>query len=63
MSAESEESTAIPAKVMRIAYLKAFPSPKIGLSGIVIGIIQMRAKITARQTMNLTLGKAMASAF
>jgi len=33
MTAESNESTAIQAKVKRIVHLKVFPTPKIGSTG------------------------------
>jgi hypothetical protein len=38
---------------MRIAYLKAFQTPKIGLTGMGTGIIQTTVKMTGRQKMNL----------
>jgi hypothetical protein len=49
--AESNESTAILLKVKRIAHLKAFQTPKIGLTGMGTWIIQATAKMTGRRTM------------
>jgi len=53
MCAESEASTVIQSKVMRIAHLKAFPTPKICLIGMATLIIQMTAMTIAPQTWNL----------
>jgi predicted membrane-bound dolichyl-phosphate-mannose-protein mannosyltransferase len=55
MYAESNESIAILLKVMRIAHLKAFLTPKIGSTGIVTWIIQTTAKMNWRHTTNQTL--------
>jgi hypothetical protein len=52
MFAESDESTAILPRVMRIVHQKAFQTPKIGLTGMGTWIIQMKARTTGRQTMN-----------
>jgi len=52
MSAESNKSTTILPKVMRIVHLNSFPTQKIGLTGIGTWIIQMTAKTIGRQTMN-----------
>jgi len=49
---ESKELTVIQPKVLRIAHLAAFPTPKIGLTGMVISKIQMKVKKTVRQTIN-----------
>jgi len=54
MSAESKESTTIQSTGMRTVYLKAFWTPKIGLTGMMSSILQMTAKTTGRQTMNST---------
>jgi len=61
MSAQSEESTIIRWNVMRIAHLKAFQKPKIGLTGLATWIIRMTAKTIAQQTLDLILSKAMVS--
>jgi len=50
MSAQSGESTVIRPKVMRIVHLKAFLTPKIGLTGMVRWIIQMWAMTAGGQT-------------
>ena len=52
MCAELNELTAIQPKVMRIAHLKAFQTPTIGLTGMGTWIVQMSAKTTGRQTMD-----------
>jgi len=52
MYVESEESTVMPSKVMRIAHLKAIETPKISSTGTATGIIQMPAKTIAWQMMN-----------
>jgi len=48
MFTESEESTIIQMKVMRLAHLNAFRIPKIGLTGMVTWKIQMTAKAHSR---------------
>jgi len=53
MSAKSAKSTVIQSKVMRTAHLEAFLTSIIGLTGMVIWIIQTKAKTTVRQTINL----------
>jgi hypothetical protein len=52
MSTESNESTTILLKVMRIAHLKAFQTLKIGLTELGSWIIQTTVKMTGRGTMN-----------
>ena len=47
MSAESEASTVIQSKVMRIAHLKAFRTLKIGVTGMGTKIILRTAKTIA----------------
>jgi hypothetical protein len=37
---------------MRLVHLKAFQTPKIGLTGMETWIIEMRARTTERQTLN-----------
>jgi len=63
MSAESNELTAILPKVMRKAHLKAFLTPKIGLTGMEIWIIPTTAKMTGRGTMNQILNWTTADRF
>lgn len=53
MSVESEESTAIQLKVMRIGHLDAFWTLETGLTGMGTWKIQITADTTERQTMIL----------
>jgi len=53
MLAESEELTVIQPKMMRIVHLKAFPTLRVGLTGMVTSIIQTQAKMTGRQKSNV----------
>jgi len=53
ISAESEESTVIQSKVIRITHRKAFRTLKIGLAGMGTWIIQLTAKAIAQWTLNL----------
>jgi len=52
MSTKSNKSTAIQQKVMRIVNLKAFRTPKVGLTGMATWIIYITAKKTVRETIN-----------
>jgi hypothetical protein len=53
-SAESPESTVIHPKVMRITHPKVFPTPKNGLTGMVIWTTTTRAMTNDRQMINPT---------
>jgi hypothetical protein len=48
MFAESDESTVIQSKVTRITHLTAFQTPKIGITGMGIWIVQMTPKTIAQ---------------
>jgi hypothetical protein len=61
MFAKFEESTVIQLIAMRIAHLKPFRIPKIGLIGMGPGIIQMTPKTIAWQTLNQISSKGTAS--
>jgi len=61
ISAESEESTFVCSKVMRIVHLKAFLTPKIGWTGMATWIIEMTQKTIGWQMLNLIYSKAMVS--
>jgi hypothetical protein len=52
MFAESDETTAILPRVMRIVHQKAFQTPQFGLTGVGIWIIQMIARTAGKQTIN-----------
>jgi len=60
MSAESEESTVMQPKVMRIVHPKAFGTLEIRLTEMVDWIIQTRGKMNVRQTTNPTKSIAVA---
>jgi hypothetical protein len=53
MSAKSEKLTVIQLKLMRIAYWKAFGTPKIGKIGMQTWIIEMTVKAIVWPTLQL----------
>jgi hypothetical protein len=53
MTAESRKWIIIQPKAMRMVHLKAFPSLKIMLTGMMTRLIKMGVKMTGRQTTNL----------
>jgi hypothetical protein len=60
ISATIKELTILQSKVMKEVHLTAFRTPEMGLIGMMIRKIQLRAKTTWRQKMNLIQRKRIA---
>jgi len=61
MSAQSKESTTIRQRIMRKVHVNEFQTQRIGLTGIVTLIFQMKATMSGRHKMNPTWSKKMES--
>jgi hypothetical protein len=53
MAAEFKQLTINQSTVMRVAHLKAFLTAKIGITGMVTGILQVTVKMIVQQILNL----------